>query len=376
MTKFCEYRDCAYRAAPGKRFCARHHTERSTLGTRIGMAAAYVVLTIAVLMMLLLILSATPAKADTAQLWMTGNTPGRASAIEPYPVGSNPWVAVSATAGCSGSEYTRAGHWRRSGGVEWAPVACEDHPGQYPLGISGSGRIFGNASSCTSHGSWQWEFGDPIWMDESQSWDIDNSGTRIAGNQSNFGPTVWIDGTPRTLPTVYGEGWATAITADGGTVYGSTNNDLGEGYRPCRWDDVGGAWQRSPLEGELPSYAGWLVDVRSASPSGEWLVIDLHSPDGADQAIWHAGRYLELDAAQHNWITWGGISDEGVVVGVGAGHARIWHPSWDATRGLEEMLRYDYGLWLWDWDRLSWATGITADGQYVSGYGRIAAPDP
>ncbi|GAI92515.1 unnamed protein product, partial [marine sediment metagenome] len=154
--------------------------------------------------------------------------------------------------------------------------------------------------------------------------------------------------------------WARGVSADGSTIVGESESTLGQ--EAFRWT------QANSMVG-LGLMAGGEYGSKAYAASADGSVI---------VGFGHFGGHLEA----FRWTESGGMqslgegiayavsADGSVVVGSDNG-AFIWD-QYNGKRDVKEVLENDYGLDLTGWS-LTKATGISADGSTIVGYGNNGA---
>lgn len=204
---------------------------------------------------------------------------------------------------------------------------------------------------------------------------VSGNGSVVTGYAKNSGGTTqafrWTSGTMTSLGGLAGEDGSSAafdISSDGNTIVGSA--DSGSGQVAFRWNDADGMTSLGDL-------AGGATDSRANSVSANGLVVVGYgtTENGKEAMRWtesggmtglgtlsEVSSYSEaLDASADGSIIVGTSS-----IGSGVNHAFIW----DAVNGMQDLnvIAASLGLDLDGWVLIA-ATGISADGKTITGWG-------
>jgi probable HAF family extracellular repeat protein len=179
----------------------------------------------------------------------------------------------------------------------------------------------------------------------------------------------WLDGVQNSIPIPTFEA-ANAVTSDGSAVFG--NNHL---RISVRWTQPQGTVSLGDLPGGQP--AGTALAVSSGGDVVVGMSSSSHSSQGRFEAFrWTASTGMvglgDLEGGVFDSRA-NGVSGDGRIV-IGNGHtasiedvAFVWDPL-NGIRDLRQVLMDEYQMDLSAW-LLRGATGISADGRTVVGYG-------
>lgn len=212
--------------------------------------------------------------------------------------------------------------WTQAGGMV----------GLGPLGLSSEARAVsadGSVVICNAYGgidsAYRWTEGTGmVWLGPFSGQGISTDGSIVVGVRT--GQAIRWTQAGGIVGLGFVPGWiasrATAISSDGSVIVGAVSDGLySQGFR---WTQASGMVGLGQPPGAYDSVA------RAVSANGEIIV-----------------GYSEF---------FGGV-----------GRATVWDAS-HGTRYVDDVLTNDYGLDLAGWT-LTWATGISADGRTIAGFG-------
>ncbi len=162
---------------------------------------------------------------------------------------------------------------------------------------------------------------------------------------------------------------ASAVSADGSVIAGSGSSDRGN--EAFRWTESEGMVALGDLDGSLVR-----SQVFGMSDNGAFIVGQGLSDDGPEAFLWSEDDGMiglgDLSGGIHlsNALD---VSDDGsVVVGVSLGEGSIAF-LWERGKGMRRMedVLLDYGIDIseYGWFNLQSATGVSADGRTIIGFG-------
>ncbi len=155
--------------------------------------------------------------------------------------------------------------------------------------------------------------------------------------------------------------WARGVSADGSTIVGESESTLGT--EAFRWTQSSGMVGL----GYLPGSGNFDSRARAVSSDGLVVVGSDHFGGHSEAFRWtQSGGMISLGEGHASAVS----ADGSVVVGSDNG-AFIWD-QYNGKRDIKEVLENDYGLDLTGWT-LTMATGISADGSTIVGYGNNGA---
>jgi uncharacterized membrane protein len=166
----------------------------------------------------------------------------------------------------------------------------------------------------------------------------------------------------------FGSG-AFAVSPDGGVVVGVSEPSPASGLivaEAFRWTGTGGMVGL----GDMPSGGGFTTDARAVSADGSVVV----GRTGSKAFRWTAAEGVVglFDLPPGFVADANAVSADGRVIVGSFGSSDFDAFIWDADKGMRllvDVLRDDYGLAVDGFQRLSSATGISADGKVIVGTG-------
>ena len=250
----------------------------------------------------------------------------------------------SVVVGLSGTQFAmEAFRWTAAGGMQALPRLAPENITNVAWGVSGDGSVVvGQSNSATTRHAFRWDAatgtralpglgGEII---DLIAVGVSGDGSTVLGQrQSSRGwreAVVWAaDGTVRGIDGFDPEGHGTdaaAISADGTTVVGTAGVNLGNDDTSIafRWTSAGGIESLDDLPG-----SGFHSMGRAVNGDGS-VVVGVGRAEGGDEAF-------------------------------------LWTPG-SRMRSLRDVLVTDHGLDLAGWT-LKEATGISADGRTIAGWG-------
>ncbi len=310
--------------------------------------------------------------ASAASFQGLGDLPGGNFGSIAFGVSADGSTVVGYSNSANGS--VEAFRWTQSGGI----VGLGDLPGgnfdSIAFGVSADGStIVGNGNSANGIEAFRWTqsggivgLGDlPGGVFTSRAKGVSGDGSIIVGQGTSAASKAvrWTQsGGIIDLGVGFGS-TANAISGDGSTVVGFTFTSGLEAFRWTQSEGIVGL-------GDLP---GGIFDSRAngVSADGSTIVGRGTSANGIEAFRWtQSGGIVGLGG---DFIEAYGVSADGSVV-VGAARGYDEAVIWDSTNGIrsvKDILVNDFGLDLTGWNLLS-ATGISADGLTIVGYGSIS----
>lgn len=338
----------------------------------------------------LTILAAVPLSAAT--FTPIGDLPGGTFFSQTRGVSNDGAVVVGFSSGASGTEAFR---WTQSTGMVGLSDFPEGANNSQARGVSADGAVvvgIGNKTGFVND-AFRWTaeeglvgLGDlPGGSVGSEAWGVSADGNVVVGQS--------VMGTPILGPNIHAFRWTTAsnsltdlgtlfpnnggasianaVSGDGTAVVGYSSSPSGN--QAFRWTEGAGMVGLGDLEGGdfyseafAVSFDGSVVVGRSSSGSGETLAFRWTQVTGMVSLG-------DLQGGQVSSAAKGVSADGSIVVGFGNSSNFARATIWDAANGmrnLQDLLTSEYGLGasLTGWT-LHEASAISADGDYIVGYG-------
>lgn len=207
----------------------------------------------------------------------------------------------------------------------------------------------------------------------SYGYDVTPDGLVIVGSAwlaNGHEACCWTNGVMSGLGVLPGGShFSTAygVSGDGSVIVGkSASENGGEAFR----------WDNGILTGlgDLPG-GGFDSEARDISSDGDVIVGQGLSENGYEACRWAEGQVCglgDLNGGDYSSIAYGVSGDGNVIVGSGGGNSGQEAFMWDATNGMRslvDVLASEYGLDLSEWQKLTAAYAISADGRTIVGDG-------
>lgn len=220
----------------------------------------------------------------------------------------------------------------------------------------------------------------PGFTNDSQAYGVSGDGSVVVGfSQSSMGATAFMWDATNGMQAL-DVGFAYAISEDGSTIAGQSS-DPGLGTQAFLWFVSGGAVTGTMGLGVLPGGTFHSAEALAISSDGSTVVGQSDSTPGRQAFLWNATDGMQGlgDLPGGNFLSGAkAVSADGkTVVGNSAGFPGlpgtlqgsvfVWRPQY-GMESLQELL-VAQGVDMTGW-RLLDATGISADGLSISGFGR------
>jgi probable HAF family extracellular repeat protein len=305
-------------------------------------------------------------------------------------IGGNPWGisadgrVVVGDAGVEGGFLRwHAYRWRIGGEMQILGSLYEDwNSTSFAASSDGSAVVGDGLIAGGTHGAFRWTAQDGLihlgdlsgGSDSSAARGVSADGEVVVGF-SSVGENIthafrWTRDTGLVDLGVLPNGWtshAHAISADGLVVVGSSRNSdyKNEAFR---WTEAEGMVGMGDLAGGSFSSIAYAINVDGS------VAVGWGSADAGPEAFrWtESGGIVGLGfLAGTDSVAYAVSADGSVVVGAAADPRNrpfIWTAR-EGMRNLQEIIEHELGLGLFDFDELIAATGVSADGRTIVGWG-------